>query len=275
MLRRSLTALAVPALLTTACSDRLTPTRALELLRQQPPEPVTLGVADWERLKKDGYLEEHAGRELENTYGVTAAGAAHGLVLVVERGPGSVSVSLRARVCDRPVREVTAVTPFERGATRAADVTFIRRAVPPAAPSPLFPDPDDVATACDSTVAVPERAVFVRDTSGWRINHAPVFAAPPQIETRYEYDPRGVLIGATSTATFAAGPSDPDGDSITLAWIPPRDSTPVPVSVGADGLKLTVDHLLDYGQPMSAHGRLIVTDVWGVADTIRVGVRFR
>ena len=259
----------------TACSDRLTSSRAAELLRRDlPPEPITVGAGDWDRLVQQGFLRHDRRASFENSYVVTPEGVAHGLQKVVERGPGSITISFEIHVCDRVPGQVTSMTPLERGTARGAEVAYVRRATAPPASNPLLSD-TDLRAACDSTGRWPARAVFVRDSAGWRLNRPPAFDEPPSIKTQYEYDPRGLLWGARSTASFAGPPRDPDGDTVTVHWYAPGDTVPQVITARPEGFQVSVEHLIIMGRPESAHGRLIITDAWGVADTMSVGVTIR
>jgi YD repeat-containing protein len=169
---------------------------------------------------------------------------------------------------------VTSVTPLERGAARGAAVAYVRRATARRAANPLVTDAD-LRAACDSTARWSARAVLVLDSAGWRLNHPPAFDEPPNIKTQYEYDHQGRLWGARSTATFAGPRRDPDGDSVTVHWYAPGDTVPQVIAAGPDGFQVSVKHLIIMGRPQSAHGRLIISDTWGVADTMSVGVTFR
>ncbi len=262
------------ALALLACSDRLTTSRAEALMREQvPPEPVMLGMQDWDGLIRQGLVRENARAPFERRYDVTPEGVQLGLEQVIERGPGSISISFRARACDQVVDEVTTVAPIDRAGQRAAEVAYLRRTTAPLAGNPLFPDAAKLAAACDTTKTSAGRVIAVRDSTGWRVNRPPVFGDPPMIETQYEYDPRGLLMGAVSTAKFGTPPLDPDGDSLTLAWREAGDSAAQAVTVRPTGFQVTMRHLILMGQPQSTHGYLIASDAWGVAETLTVRVR--
>ncbi len=259
----------------TACSDRLTPSSAAELLRRDlPADPITIGAGDWDHLVAQGFLRHNRRASFENSYLVTPEGEARGLKKVIERGPGSVTISFVIHVCERVPGEVTSITPLQRGAARAAEVSYVRRATTPSSANPLVPDAD-LWSACDSTARWPARVVLVRDSAGWRINRPPVFDEPPRIQTQYEYDAVGRLMGARSTATFAGPPRDPDGDSVTVHWYAPGDTVPQVIAAGPAGFRVAVNHLILMGRPQSEHGRLVIMDTWGVADTMDVGVAIR
>ena len=246
---------------------------AVALLRANlEPEPVTVGV-DWNALEKRGLMRENAkAAALDSRYVVTPQGTAAGVVQVVERGPGSISVSFEAKVCTREIADVTGIATID-SAAGAVEIRFTRRATSAVAPEPIFLSDSAPRVACDSTRRWTGRVVVLRDSAGWRMNRAPRWASPARTTTNYRYDDAGRLVGATSTID-APAPTDADGDPLTILWQAGDDSTRT-LTPDSAGLKLRLEHLIIYGRPQSASGRLIVRDRWGVADSLRVNVNFR
>jgi hypothetical protein len=268
-----------------ACSPSLSPDRAAEVLRAEhaSPEAVYWNGAledDLGGLARLGLLQYKPGdffRALSEQLSLTPEGERLGLQATADTFPDRshryVSYSVRAKLCEIVFGEVTTVQPVPRHDTSAFEVRYTLRHASPTELLRRIRGTSLDRGDCDSTAVYEKRAVFLRVPDGWHRNRPPVFpeSIRSESETEFDYDDRGLLVGAVTRLKTEARATDPDGDSVTHRWtgrLFTGDSLiPAQLEVSGDEVKWRTYILM--GEPAGGIIYLIASDSWGDSASVR------
>jgi hypothetical protein len=247
-----------------------------------PPAPPTLRANvddDLRALQKAGLVRFKPG--FKRSIAVTEAGLATGLKVKLHEdrsfdqafGP----IGVDGDLCTSAFHRIATISPRSGGPHPAARVVYEYRN----APRPLHASMTSLATGlsqyvqqniknCDPAKPVVRDVLVVRRNDGWRVNRLPVLPERGMnIGTKFEYDRYGRVIGAKTTFTLTAAPSDPDGDAMqVIGWdrlvefdYDDRKLVPSP-RMKPDGLTVTFDRIIRMGQPVGGIAVYKVRDPW-------------